>query len=73
MIYGAIALTVPMNCSFPEFEQFLDESKKTASGWIGFYWGKTTEEYRKSNTIQDALMVGWLELFQKRAQDAHRN
>ena len=31
----------PLNCSFPEFEQFLDESKKTASGWIGFYWGKT--------------------------------
>ena len=59
--------TFPMNCSFPEFERFLDESRKTASGWIGFYWGKTPEEYRKSNTIQDALMLGWLEIFQKRA------
>jgi hypothetical protein len=57
----------PLNGSFPEFERFLDESKKTASGWLGFYWGKTLEEYRKSNTIQDALMVRWLELFQKRA------
>jgi hypothetical protein len=63
----------PLNCSSPEFERFLDESRKTASGWIGFYWGKTLEEYRKGNTIQDALMAGWLELFQKRAQDAHRN
>jgi len=63
----------PLNCPVPEFEQFLDESKKTASGWIGFYWGKTAEEYRKSNTIQDALMLGWLEVFQKRAEDAQRN
>jgi hypothetical protein len=58
----------PLNCPFPEFEQFLDESKKTASGWIGFYWGKTAEEYRKSNAIQDALMLGWLEMFQKQAK-----
>jgi hypothetical protein len=57
----------PLNCSFPEFERFLDESRKVASGWIGFYWGKTLEEYRKSSTIQDALMVRWLEMFQKRA------
>ena len=64
--------TVPMNCSFPEFEQFLDESKKTVSGWIGFYWGKTPEEYRRSDIIQDALMLGWLEFFQKRAGEAQR-
>jgi hypothetical protein len=57
----------PLNCPFPEFERFLDESRNTASGWIGFYWGKTPEEYRRSNTIQDALMLGWLEMFQKRA------
>lgn len=57
----------PLNCSNPEFEQFLDESKKTASGWIGFYWGKTLEDYRNGTTMQDALMVRWLEVFQKRA------
>ena len=65
---AVIGETFPLNCSFPEFEQFLDESKKTASGWIGFYWGKTAEECRKSNAIQDALTVRWLDTFQKRAK-----
>jgi hypothetical protein len=51
----------------PEFERFLDESRRTASGWIGFYWGKTPEQYRRSHTLQDALMLGWLEVFRKRA------
>ena len=58
----------PLKCSFPEFERFLDESKKTASGWIGFYWGKTPRNTGKSDTIQDAIMLGWLEIFQKRAK-----
>jgi hypothetical protein len=62
----------PLNCPFPEFERFLDESRKTASGWIGFYWGKTPEEYGRSHTIQDALMLRWLEFFQKRAGEAQR-
>jgi hypothetical protein len=62
----------PLNCPFPEFERFLDESRKPASGWIGFYWGKTPDEYRRSNTNQDALMVGWLEMFQKRAEGIQR-
>ena len=56
----------PLACPLPEFEQFLDESKKTASGWIGFYWGKTPEQYRKSGTSQDAIVLSWLELFQRR-------
>jgi len=58
----------PLSCSFPEFEKFLDASRPTASGWIGFYWGKTPEEYRRSGTIQDAIVLGWLEMFQKRAK-----
>jgi hypothetical protein len=57
----------PLNCPLPEFERFLDESRKTASGWIGFYWGKTPDECRLANTIQDAVVLGWLEVFQKRA------
>lgn len=60
----------PLACSMPEFERFLDESGKTASGWIGFYWGKTPEECRRANTIQDAVFVRWLEVFQKRAGNA---
>jgi hypothetical protein len=62
----------PLSCSLPEFERFLDESRKTASGWIGFYWGKTPDEYRRPLTIQDAVILGWLEVFQKRASEIPR-
>jgi hypothetical protein len=36
-----------------------------ASGWIGFYWGKTEAELRESGKIGDALMLGWLEVFRR--------
>jgi len=39
--------TFPLKCSLAEFEQFMEMSKKIAVGWIGFYWGKTPEEYRQ--------------------------
>jgi hypothetical protein len=57
----------PLKCSAEELGTFIDGSRKIADGWIGFYWGKTPEEYRRSNTISDALTLGWLELFQKKA------
>lgn len=59
-------------CSAQEFEQFLTESRKVACGWIGFYWGKTPGECRKSNTIHDAIMLSWLEFFQKRSGEIQR-
>lgn len=55
--------------SSSEFEQFLDESRKVADGWIGFYWGATPEEYRQVKTIRAALMRTWLEMFEKKAKD----
>jgi hypothetical protein len=61
--------TFPLACSVAEFERFLSGSRKRASGWIGFYWGETPDEYRRSKTIADAMMLGWLELFQKRAKE----
>jgi hypothetical protein len=60
--------TFPLMCSPSEFEQFLDGSRKTAAGWIGFYWGKTPDEYRRSKTIADGMMLGWLEMFQKKTK-----
>jgi hypothetical protein len=60
--------TFPLRCSPAEFAQFLDESEKTAAGWIGFYWGKPLAECRKSGEIADALLADWLELFTKRAR-----
>jgi len=57
----------PLKCSAEELGIFIDGSRKIADGWIGFYWGKTPDEYRRSNTIGDAMTLGWLELFRKKA------
>jgi hypothetical protein len=57
--------TFPLRCSMEEFGQFIVGSKKHATGWIGFYWGKTPEELRLSKTIPDAMTLGWLEFFEK--------
>ena len=56
--------TFPLKCSREEFARFLRESKSHASGWIGFYWGRTLAECRKSREIADAMMASWLEIFQ---------
>jgi hypothetical protein len=58
--------TFPLKCSTAEFEEFVDKSSEHAAGWVGFYWGKAPDELRKSKTIPDAMMLGWLEFFQKK-------
>src|SRR5262249_36945044 len=60
--------TFPLACSPKELEEFIDGSRKHAAGGLGFYWGQPPEEWRKSNTLSDALMLGWLELFQRKAK-----
>ena len=60
--------TFPLACTPEELEEFIEASKKHAAGWIGFYWGKTPEDLRGSKTIPDALTLGWLELFEKKAK-----
>jgi hypothetical protein len=45
----------PMHCSVPELERFVESSRPTASGWIGFYWGERG----------DPFMEGWLALFRR--------
>lgn len=57
--------TFPLKCGTEEFGRFIEQSRAVASGWIGFYWGKTAEECRRSGTIGDALMLGWLDYFRK--------
>lgn len=60
--------TFPLACSPKELEEFIDGSKKHAAGWVGFYWGKSPDELRRSKTISDALTLGWLELFERKAK-----
>lgn len=57
--------TFPLGCSPASHRKFLEASRGHASGWIGFYWGKTIEECRRSNEIRDALLREWLEFFLK--------
>jgi PelA/Pel-15E family pectate lyase len=59
--------TFPLQCSLEEFAEFMTRSREIAAGWVGFYWGKTPEECRRSGTIADSLTLGWLEFFQKNA------
>lgn len=60
--------TFPLTCSVPELEQFIDGSRKHATGWMGFYWGKPPEELRKSRELKDTLTLAWLEFFEKKAK-----
>lgn len=58
----------PLKCDAQELSQFIDQSRKHAAGWIGFYWGKTPDEYRPAKTIRDAIVLSWLELFQEKGK-----
>ena len=61
--------TFVLKCGADELEKFIDRSRQYATGWIGFYWGKTPDEIRPAKTIPEALTLSWLELFQnKRGQ-----
>jgi len=53
----------PLKCGLEELDSFIDSSRKTADGWIGFYWGKTREECRRSGTLSDAVTAAWLDYF----------
>jgi len=56
----------PLRCTATELGRFIDGSREHATGWIGFYWGKTPDEYRQSDMIGDAIVLKWLELFQEK-------
>jgi hypothetical protein len=62
--------TFPLKCSMAEFSKFIQDSKKHARGWIGFYWGQPPEELRLSNRIGDLMTLGWLEFFQAKGKSA---
>jgi hypothetical protein len=62
----------PLKCSTEELGQFIDQSKKHAAGWIGFYWGRTPAEYKQGGTISDAVTLSWLELFREKGKQLLR-
>lgn len=60
--------TFALKCSLEEHAKFIDESKKYATGWIGFYWGKTPDELKQGSTIGDAILRAWLEMFREKGK-----
>ncbi len=57
--------TFALKCSLEEHAKFLNASQKYATGWIGFYWGKTPDELKASGMFGDAILRQWLEMFRK--------
>jgi hypothetical protein len=57
--------TFPLYCDAGQLGRFIEDSRRWACGWIGFYWGETPDELRKSREIRDAMTLAWLELFRK--------
>lgn len=59
--------TFPLRASKGEFREFIRKSARHATGWIGFYWGRTPAESRNAlglpRSIADAMFLGWLEVF----------
>ncbi len=60
--------TFPLACSIAELDRFVQGSRPTAAGVIGFYWGQTPEELQKPASIGDAITRDWLEYFKKTAK-----
>jgi hypothetical protein len=58
----------PLECSVEELDTFVEGSRKIADGWIGFYWGKTIEEYARAKPdISNAITRSWLEYFRTKS------
>jgi len=54
----------PLSCPVSDLDQFIDGSKPLAAGWLGFYWGKTIDEYKQGKgDIAEAITREWLEYF----------
>ncbi len=61
--------TFLLKAPLDEFEKFLLASREHADGWVGFYWGKTPAELRQGKTISDAIVLSWLDWFEKNGRE----
>ena len=58
----------PLECGVEDLDAFIEGSRTMADGWIGFYWGKTIEEYAKEKLdIGGVMTKGWLEYFKRKS------
>ena len=62
--------TSPLWCGQEEFDVFVDESLDIVDGYVGFYWGKTIEEYSQPNpSIADSITRDWLKYFRTKGPE----
>ena len=62
--------TSPLWCSEEEFDAFIDASRESVDGYVGFYWGKTIDEYsRPSIDMAGSIMRNWLEYFRTKGPE----
>jgi len=60
----------PLYCGEEEFDVFVDKSRDIVDGYVGFYWGKTIDEYSQPNVgIAGAIMRNWLEYFRAKGPE----
>lgn len=63
----------PLKCSEEELDVFIDASRTIADGWIGFYWGKTIEEYAEEDLdLAGAITKNWLKYFRAKTPEILR-
>ena len=55
----------PLECSIPELDAFIEGARTRTDGWMGFYWGRTIEQYAREKTpdISNVITRRWLEYF----------
>ncbi|MHC4694450.1 MAG: alginate lyase family protein [Planctomycetota bacterium] len=53
----------PLHCNMKELTAFIDASRSFTDGYIGFYWGKTIDQYNEKSDIPSAITKSWLKYF----------
>jgi hypothetical protein len=62
--------TSPLWCTEDEFDAFVEASRESVDGYVGFYWGKTIAEYSRPNIdIAGSIMRSWLEYFRRKGPE----
>jgi hypothetical protein len=60
----------PLYCGIEQFDVFVNRSRATADGYVGFYWGQTIAEYRRrDDDIAGSIMAEWLEYFRTKTPE----
>ncbi len=60
----------PLRCGLDDLDAFVEGSRDFADGWIGFYWGKTIEEYEQNDYgMAGAITKAWLKYFRDKGPE----